>query len=76
MNIYYVSNYSKCGSYFSVYLQYVLIIAPSKDRALEICKQNKNFENHQNWHCEIQSDIEIDPKFEGWIISSHYDSDY
>lgn len=76
MNIYYVSNYSKCGSYFSDYLQYVLIVAPSKERALELCKQSKKFGSHQNWHCEIQSDIEIDPKFEGQVILYHYASDY
>lgn len=76
MRIYNVSNYSKCGSYFASYLQFVLIIASNETEALEIARKECEFEKHNNFQVSLNSDIELNEKYKGRIIYQHYESDY
>ena len=74
MNVYRISAYSKCGSYFQPYLQSVTVIAPSESTAIALC--NEWLEKTKNRF--ITDNIEIDnlgPARQG-IITYNFDSDY
>ncbi len=45
MNIYKISCYSKCGSYFLTYLKSVTVISESKEGAIEVVKKWLHKEN-------------------------------
>lgn len=76
MKIYNVSNYSKCGSYFGSYLQFVLIVASNEDEALKLAIEKCDFERHKNFEVWQQSNIEVGSDHKGTIIYTHEDYDY
>ena len=54
MNVYKISYYSKCGTYFASYLQSVTVVADSGAEAIELV---------QKWlQKEALSFLEVDPK--------------
>lgn len=78
MNIYRISCYSKCGSYFTQYLQSVTVKANSKEEALAVVKEwlkveGKSFIYPENkWEIDLLS---VDANVPS-VIDYHEDSDY
>lgn len=78
MNIYKVSCFSKCGTYFAAYLQSVTVTANDSDEALQTVRR----------HFEVAGDSFIYPENEwrtellvanvvtGEVVDTQYDSDY
>jgi len=78
MNIYNVSCRSDCGTYFVAYLQYLTVIAESKEDAFEHAKQwmsdNRTWfidNNPKKWHIE-----EMRQGVHAGVVDWHEDSDY
>ncbi len=74
--LYTISNYSKNGGHFGVYLQKLLVVATCKEQAIKKAKQwmNKNLEffldmDSENWQI-------AESKLVKGVISYHKDSDY
>ena len=76
MNIFRLSCLSNCGSYFSAYLQSVMVVAETKEQAIievkEILKANSEefIYGEKKWDVDDLGEVKV-----GWY-SCHYDSDY
>lgn len=77
MGIFRVSCYSKCGSYFAMYLQSVTVIATDKAEALTnvkawLKKEGRNFiYPEKEWRID-----ELKNNLESGVIDYNDDSDY
>jgi hypothetical protein len=74
MNVYQISAYSKCGSYFQPYLQSITVIAPDESSAMALCNEWLK----KTEYCFVNDNIEIDnlgPAQQG-VITYNFDSDY
>lgn len=78
MNIYKISFYSKCGSYFESYLKSVTVIATSKEHALEIVRDwSKKYGNsfiypQEKWNIELITEYVPVPQVIDYEESSDY----
>lgn len=78
MNIYRVSCFSDCGSYFVSYLQSVTVKAESESQAKEVVKKwlsdnGKNFiYSEDKWEVELVSSKGEIPCVIDWIEESDY----
>ena len=78
MNIYQVSCYSDCGTYFASYLKSVSVAADSKEQAIELVKewlQKEGYEfikkDSKQWSVELlKENLSIG------VFDYHEDSDY
>ena len=78
MNIYRVSCYSQCGTYFASYLQFVIVIAMTEGEAIQHVK-NWLAVTHNSFIREDEKSWSVALETEGiseGVISYHEDSDY
>jgi len=78
VNIFKVSCYSKCSSYFSSYLQSVTVIADTKEDAVKVVKKWLNAKDESFIYPESTWDVwikETDIK-NNMVIDFFKDSDY
>lgn len=75
MNIFKVTCFSTCGSYFAAYLQSVTVIASSEEEAKNVAENGTEYKfifSKDKWDV-----IDLGPfKPESGVIDYHYDSDY
>ncbi len=78
MNIYQVSCYSDCGSYFESYLQHVSVAAESKEQALELVKEWLQKEKHEfiKKDSKFSNVSLVQENLSTGVFDHHYDSDY
>lgn len=72
MNVYQVEGYSNCGTYFQPYLNFVIVIANSKEEAKQIALDT--YEG--DWVTEVTVEELYELSEEPVCIYSHYQADY
>lgn len=78
MNIYRIGCWSECGTYFASYLQWLMVLAETKEEAVILAKkwldkEGRSFirKNEMTWSIELISD-----NVSKGVIDWHEDSDY
>lgn len=78
MNVYEISCYSKCNSYFKSYLQSITVVAANEEDAIRVVKKSRPYKNYKFIYPEKEWDIRMicmDIQ-NNTVIDYVYDSDY
>jgi len=74
MNVYRITAYSECGSYFQPYLQSVTVIAPCESIAMALC--NEWLKKTENRFVTDNIEIENLGSARQGVITYNFDTDY